>query len=258
MLIILLKSLIIGALAGFGVGAGAARMFHAPKHQGMGAFRTLGELNACQGDAISHFSFGLGFFFNAWASTIGAGAFTQDVDHRIIPNWAAAALMVKGQKPEDTLHNPKKMAIVGGIIGMVVVGFLNSTASAIPESMQTVAVSVLVPAATLLIDPVMPVVFWLAALDAGKRSGFWGTVFGGLATVIMGNGVPGVVLGILLGKGLDDGGWNKVTKTLMATVIILFVLSAFFREIDIKLFTEMGLDAPGWLADIHKALKMGG
>lgn len=258
MIIILLKSLIIGALAGFGVGAGAARMFHTPKYQGMGAFRTLGELNACQGDPISHFSFGLGFFFNAWASTIGAGAFTQDVDHRIIPNWAAAALMAKGDKPEQTLHNPKKMAIIGAVIGMVVVGFLNSTAAAIPESMQTVAVSVLVPAATLLIDPVMPVVFWLAALDAGKRSGFWGTVFGGLATVIMGNGVPGVVLGILLGKGLDDSGWNKVTKTLLAAVIILFILSAFFREIDMKLFQQIGMDAPSWLENIHKLLKMGG
>lgn len=258
MLIILLKSLIIGALTGIGVGAGAARMFHAPTRQGMGAFRTLGELNACQGDPISHFSFGLGFFFNAWASTIGAGAFTQDVDHRIIPNWAAAALMIKGEKPETTLHDPKKMAIAGGIVGMIVVAFLNSTAAVIPESMQAVAVAVLVPAATLLIDPIMPVIFWLAALDAGKRSGFWGTIFGGLATVIMGNGVPGVVLGILLGKGLDDSGWNKVTKTLLVAVIILFLLSGFFREVDIKLFTQIGAEAPQWLQNIHSVLKMGG
>ncbi len=64
-LIILIKSLIIGALVGVGVGAGAARMFHAPTTQGMGAFRTLGELNSCEGDPASHFSFGLGFFFNA-------------------------------------------------------------------------------------------------------------------------------------------------------------------------------------------------
>lgn len=84
-LIILIKSLIIGALVGVGVGAGAARMFHAPTTQGMGAFRTLGELNSCEGDPASHFSFGLGFFFNAWASSVAAGAFTQDVDHRIIP-----------------------------------------------------------------------------------------------------------------------------------------------------------------------------
>ncbi len=60
-LIILFKSLIIGGLVGVGVGAGAARMFHAPTTQGMGAFRTLGELNSCEGDPASHFSFGLGF-----------------------------------------------------------------------------------------------------------------------------------------------------------------------------------------------------
>ncbi|VAS20830.1 inner membrane protein [Klebsiella pneumoniae] len=96
-LIILIKSLIIGGLVGVGVGAGAARMFHAPTTQGMGAFRTLGELNSCEGDPASHFSFGLGFFFNAWASSVAAGSFTQDVDHRIIPNWGAAALMLKNR-----------------------------------------------------------------------------------------------------------------------------------------------------------------
>lgn len=42
-LIILIKSLIIGGLVGVGVGAGVARMFHAPTTQGMGAFRTLGN-----------------------------------------------------------------------------------------------------------------------------------------------------------------------------------------------------------------------
>lgn len=253
-IIILIKSAIIGALVGVGAGAGAARMFHAPTVQGMGAFRTLGELNACAGDATSHFSFGLGFFFNAWASSVGAGAFTQDVDHRIIPNWAAAALLRKGNKPEETLHNPKKMAIAGGVIGIIVVVFLNSTASAIPESLQAIAVKVLVPAANLLINPVMPVIFWLAALDAGKRSGIWGTIFGGLAHIIMGNAVPGVVLGILIGKGVDDGGWTKITKTLLTAVILLFALSAFFRGFDINLIKSFHLDVLNWLINIHEMI----
>lgn len=257
-LTILVKSLIIGVLVGFGVGAGAARMFHAPRVQGMGAFRTLGELNACQGDAISHFSFGLGFFFNAWASAVGAGAFTQDVDHRIIPNWAAAFLIGKGKRVEDTLHNPKKMAIAGTIIGAIVVAFLNSTASAIPESMQAIAVKVLVPAANLLINPVMPVIFWLAALDAGKRSGMWGTIFGGLAHLIMGNAVPGVVLGILIGKGVDDGGWNRVTKILLISVIILFVLSGFFRGFDMNFLQSIHVDVPAGLKDLHNLISGGG
>ncbi|MEX3175517.1 DUF4311 domain-containing protein, partial [Serratia quinivorans] len=126
-LIILFKSLIIGGLVGGGVGAGAARMFHAPTTQGMGAFRTLGELNACEGDPASHFSFGLGFFFKAWASSVAAGAFTQDVDHRIIPHWGAVASMVKNRNLAQTLHDPKKMAMACGIIGMLVGAFLNTT-----------------------------------------------------------------------------------------------------------------------------------
>jgi uncharacterized protein (TIGR03580 family) len=256
LMIILFKSLIIGGLAGIGIGAGAARMFHAPSVQGMGAFRTLGELNACEGDPISHFSFGLGFFFNSWASVVGAGALTQDIDHRIIPNWAAAALMIKNKNVEETLHDPRKMALAGGVIGAVVVAFLNTTAVAVPASVQTIAVAVLVPAANLLINPVMPVIFWLAALDAGRRSGIWGTVLGGLAQVIMGNAVPGVVLGILIGKGVDDSGWNKVTKALVAAVFILFALSAFFRGVDLKLITQMNLEVPGWLTNLHGVFGM--
>ncbi|WP_430602420.1 permease [Enterococcus sp. DIV0724b] len=256
-LVVLLKSLLIGGLVGFAAGAGAARMFHAPSTQGLGAFRTLGEMNACEGDAASHFSFGLGFFFNAWASTVGAGAFTQDVDHRVIPNWAAAALLVKNKNVSETMHNPKKMGISGAIVGMLVVAFLNTTASAIPESLQVTAVAVLVPAANLLINTVMPVLFWLAAIDAGKRSGLWATIFGGLATMIMGNAVPGVVLGILIGKGVDEIGWNKVTKSMMAAVILLFVLSAFFRGFDLQMIESFRLQIPGWLQNMHDIFSIG-
>ncbi|CDM87498.1 DUF4311 domain-containing protein [Xenorhabdus bovienii] len=252
---ILGMSLVIGGLCGFGLGAGAARMFHAPTVQGMGAFRTLGELNACEGDPASHFSFGLGFFFNAWASSVAAGAFTQDVDHRIIPNWGAAALMIKNHNVAETLHNPKKMAIACGIIGALLVAFLNTTASAVPAALQTTATNVLVPAANLLVNTVMPVLFWLAAMDAGRRSGFWATLFGGCAQLIMGNAIPGLVLGILIGKGVDDSGWNKITRTMLIAVILLFALSGFFREFDLKLLTSFMLDAPGWLQHIHQLMR---
>ncbi|WP_297571960.1 DUF4311 domain-containing protein [uncultured Deefgea sp.] len=255
LLMILMKSLVIGGLVGFAVGAGAARMFHAPTTQGMGAFRTLGELNSCEGDAASHFSFGLGFFFNAWASSVAAGAFTQDIDHRIIPHWGAAALMSRNKNIAETMHNPKKMAIACGLIGMVVVAFLNSTASAVPPSLQITAVKVLVPAANLLVNIIMPVIFWLAAIEAGKRSGFWGTIFGGLAQLIMGNAVPGLVLGILIGKGVDDGGWNKITKTMMSAVVLLFVLSAFFRGFDLEMIQSFNLAIPAWYELIHSTLK---
>ncbi|MGX7417929.1 DUF4311 domain-containing protein [Carnobacterium gallinarum] len=255
--VILLKSLLIGGLVGFAAGAGAARMFHAPKTQGLGAFRTLGEMNACEGDAASHFSFGLGFFFNAWASTVGAGAFTQDVTHRVIPNWATAALLFKNKNIEETMHNPKKMGIYSGIIGMVLVAFLNTTASAIPEALQVTAVAVLVPAANLLINTVMPVLFWLAAIDAGKRSGLWGTIFGGLSAMVMGNATPGVVLGILIGKGVDEIGWNRVTKSMMVAVVILFICSGFFRGFDMEMLESFRLQIPQWLENAHNIFSVG-
>ena len=58
-LIILSESIIIGGLVGLAAGIGAARMFNAPTVQALGAFRTLGEMNASEGDPASHFSFGL-------------------------------------------------------------------------------------------------------------------------------------------------------------------------------------------------------
>lgn len=253
-LIILLESIVIGALAGFGASAGVARMFHAPAVQGMGAFRTLGELNACENDSVAHFSFGFGFLFNAWASAVGTGALTADLDHRIIPHWSASLALLRRKSLAQTLHNPKRMAAYGAVVGAVLVSALNSTVSAVPEGLQSVAEEVLIPASEWLINPVMPIIFWMAAIDAGRRTGAWGTVLGGLAHVVMGNAVPGIVLGILVGKGVDDGGWNRVTRVLTAAVVLLFVFSAFFRGTDLLLFEQMDIAVPGWLSQLHNAL----
>ena len=226
---VLIKSLIIGALGGAAVSAGAARMFHAPEIQAMGAFRTLGEINACKGDPVSHFSFGLGFFFNAAGSVIGAGALTQDVLHRIVPNWAAAALLVKHKKVEETLYDPARMGVMGAIIGAVVVAALNLLANAIPESLAVIASGILSPAANLMINTVMPIIFWLAALDAGKITGIWGTVLGGLAYLIMGNAVPGCVLGIIVGQSVEDSGYNKTVQIMLAVIAALFIVIGIGR-----------------------------
>ena len=254
---ILIKSLVIGGLIGFAVGAGAARMFRAPQTQGMGAFRTLGELNACEGDQIAHFSFGLGFLFNSWASIVGAGAFTQDVAHRIIPNWAAASLLARNRNIEETLHSPARMAMAGAVVGALVVGIMNSTAVAIPQALQLIATKVLVPAANWLINLVMPIVFWMAALDAGRRTGVWATVLGGLSHLVMGNAVPGIVLGILIGQGLEDSGWNHITRILVVAVIALFVLSGFFREFDLKMMTQFYIEVPESWKAFHALFKAG-
>ena len=230
MLQLIIYSAIIGIIGGGCIAAGAARMFHAPEVQSMGAFRTLGELNACNGDPIAHLSFGLGFFFSAAASAVAAGSLTQDVMHRIVPNWSAAALLVKNNKVEETVQNPRKMMMAGSVVGALVVIFLNTMASIIPEKLSLIASEVLGPATTWLINPVMPAIFWLAAMDAGKTTGMWGTVLGGVSALITGNATPGVVLGILIGKSAEENGYkSKVVQILIAIVVILFVAIAYFR-----------------------------
>lgn len=238
MLIIIFKSVIIGLILGAAISAGAARMFHAPETQGLGAFRTLGELNACSGDPVAHFSFGLGFLFNAAATTVAAGALTQDVDHRIIPNWAAAILLLKNRNVEETLHNPKKMAIVGAGVGAVVVTFLNTLSAMVPQKLSMIAGKVLTPAANLMINPVMPIIFWLAAIDAGKTTGMWATVLGGVSHLVTGNATPGIVLGILVGQTAETNGYkNRTTQVLIVIVVVMFIAIAYFRGF----FQKLGL-----------------
>jgi len=232
---VILKSLIIGALAGFAISAGASRMFHAPEVQAMGAFRTLGEMNACKGDPVAHFSFGLGFFLNAAGNMVGAGAMTQDVFHRIIPNWSSGLLLLKNKKVEETLYDPAKMAVAGAGVGAVVVVLLNTLASLIPESISAVAKDILTPASNNLINIVMPIIFILAALDAGKVTGTWGIVLAGLAHLIFGNAVPGAVLGILLGQTIEEQGFSKSAKIMLAVVCVLFIVIGIGRGFWAKL-----------------------
>ena len=236
MLIVILKSLVIGALAGFAVSAGVARMFHAPETQAMGAFRTLGELNACKGDAVAHFSFGAGFLLNAAGNMVGAGALTQDVLHRLIPNWTAGALLLKNKKVEDTLYDPAKMGLMGAVVGAIVVVVLNTLASLIPASISSIAKNILTPASNNLINIVMPIIFILAALDAGTITGIWGVVLGGIAQLIFGNAVPGAVLGILIGQTIQEQGFSKSAKVMLGIICVLFIVIGIGRGFWAKLF----------------------
>lgn len=229
MLGIIIKSIIIGAIGGGAIAAGASRMFYAPDVQSMGAFRTIGELNACKGDPVAHLSFGAGFFFNAAASSVAAGALTQGVWHRIVPNWAAGLLLLQNKSVKETLEDPAKMFFTGSIVGAAVVVFMNTVSSIIPEVASITAKNILEPASGLMIKPIMPIIFWLAALDAGKITGIWGTALGGLAHMIMGNAVPGIVLGILIGQSAEDTGYTKSVKIMIGIVLVLFVIIGYFR-----------------------------
>lgn len=227
---VIFYSVIIGVIGGGCIAAGAARMFHAPQIQAMGAFRTLGEFNACNGDPVAHFSFGLGFFFSAAASALAAGALTGEVFHRIVPNWSAAAVLARNRKVEETIQNPRKMMLAGSCIGAVVITFLNTMATIIPEKLSLIATNVLTPATTWMLNPVMPAIFWLAAIDAGKSSGMWSTVLGGVSALVSGNALPGIVLGILIGKSAEENGYrSKVVQVLILIVVIMFIAIAYFR-----------------------------
>ena len=120
--------------------------------------------------------------------------------------------------------------IAGAAVGAVVVTFMNTMAQLIPEKLSLIAQNVLTPATGWLLNPVMPAIFWLAAIDAGKTVGLWGTLLGGVSALITGNAVPGIVLGILIGKSAEENGYrSKVVKILIAIVVVMFIAIAYFR-----------------------------
>ncbi|PYI52665.1 DUF4311 domain-containing protein [Paenibacillus flagellatus] len=253
-----LKSLAVGALAGFGLGAGIARMFHVPDVQGMGAFRAMGELNACEGSAKAHAKYGLTYFVSSLLTVLGTGALTQDVNSRTVPHWAAAILFKRRGEPEEALYDPRRMAIAGALLGMIVVAVLNGAYWLLPQATKDVAEAVLVPAARWFVHPVMPAIFWLAAMDAGKRTGVWATALGGVSHFVLGNAVPGIMLGIFVGKRAEDIGWNRATIVWVTLIIAALLTIGFVREIDLQLLRDMKATAPSWLTGLHEWIGTGG
>jgi len=242
MLTIAIQSIIVGALGGFAIAAGAARMYHAPEIMGLGAFRTLGELNASKGDPVSHLSFGGGFFLSSAATAVATGSLTQDVMHRIIPNFAVAGLgLYRKKSVEESMKSPLLMGIAGTIVGIIVFLTLNTAASFVPEELGKVATGILSPASNLMITYVMPLLFLWAAFDAGKTVGMTSLLLAGLLQLIAGNGLPGAVLGILLGYTLQENGIkDRTTQGLLVAVTIIVILIAYFRDFHETVFTALG------------------
>ena len=229
MFAILLKSVTIGGLAGFAFSVGAARMFHAPTVQAMGAFRTLGEMNACKGDSVAHLSFGASFVAPVAVAVVSSGGVGQDIWHRIVPNFAAGLLLLRNKDPEKTFQNPYAMGSVGAVVGALMMVFFMSVASVIPTNMATIAQKIMVPAGQTMMDYIMPLIFLLAAIDAGVHTGVAAIIYGGVAQMVMGNAVPGCVMGILIGKAVEIDGWKKSTYAMVGLVTTIFLIIAYFR-----------------------------
>lgn len=229
MLGIILKSAVIGVLTGFPVGVGVSRMFFAPKVQALGAFRTLGELSACQGDPIAHFSFGLSWFLNSLGTSAAVGAVDQDVLHRTIPNIAAGIVTLKYKEPEEGIYDPVKMGIVGAIVGAIAFIILNAVPSFVPTNVTGTLSAILSSAITYFMI-IMQVLYLIAALDNGPITGAWGIILGSIAYLVTGNATPGLVLGILTGETIKKNGVkSKISIIFIVLMIVVWVLIAYFR-----------------------------
>ncbi|MFV0247105.1 MAG: DUF4311 domain-containing protein [Mycoplasmatales bacterium] len=225
LLLIVLTS-IVGATTGFAVSVGAARMYKAPGVQGLGSFRTLGEINSCNADPASHFALGGGFYINSAATAVGTGALTQDLLHRAIPNFAFGffATRKKGIKLEEVSNYPFQLGIIGAVIGAIVMTSIVTLYSFVPAEFAYVAQQVLAPAATLLFNPIMPILFLLAAFDSSKKTGMWALVFAALAQLLMANPLPGVILGIMLGETANSEGYNSKSFRIIFIIIVTMMI----------------------------------
>ncbi len=240
-MLLLLKSMIVGGLAGFAFCVGAARMFHAPTVQAMGAFRTLGEMNACRGDPVGHLGFGASFIPSVAVSVVASGGVGQDIWHRIVPNLTAGLLLLRNKDPEKTFQNPYAMGPLGAVVGAVMMVFFTSLASVIPAKMATIAQKIMIPAGQTMMNYIMPLIFFLAAIDAGVHTGVAAIIYGGVAQMVMGNAVPGCVMGILVGKAVEIDGWKKSTYAMVALVTTIFGAIAYFRGFFTTLAKLLGI-----------------
>lgn len=237
MITLIFKSIIIGGIAGAGTGAGAARMFFAPKIQAAGAFRTLGEMNACLGDPIAHFSFGFSFYLNCAVQGLAAGVFEQDFLHRVVPNVAAGILTLKNKNIEETVYDPFKMAAVGGIVGAVLYAILNCSVSFVPAAVSSTMIAIFTPAINNMLI-VMQGLYLIAALDNGICTGCWGLILGSVSFLVTGNATPGLILGILTGKTIEmNGVKSKISIIFIVLMIVVWVAIAYFRDFFPKLIS---------------------
>lgn len=229
MIEILIKSLIIGALTGFPVGVGVARMYFAPKIQAMGAFRTLGELNACQGDPISHFSFGLSWFASSLGTNAAVGALDQDVLHRVIPNISAGILFAKNKDPKQAIEDPLKMGIVGAVVGALAFMLLNGAPALVPSHVTVVLSEVLSTAVDYFLIA-MQVLYLIAALEQGTTTGSWAIALGGISFLVTGNATAGLILGILTGETIKNNGVkSRMSLVFIGLMVIIWTLIAYLR-----------------------------
>lgn len=230
-----------GASAGFAVSAGVARMFKAPEVQALGAFRTLGEINSCNADPASHFAFGAGFLLNSAATAVGTGVMTSDVLHRIIPNWAIGAYMTitKRSSFEEMSNTPFQIGVMGALIGGLLLPALVTLSAYVPPEFGDVAQAILVPAATFLFFPIMPVIFLLAAFDSNKHTGMISLVFGAFSHILMSNPLPGIVFGIMLGEiGKREGYKSKSFLILLTIIVVMMIIIGHLRGIEPSAFIK--------------------
>ncbi len=233
---LLIASIVVGALCGFSVGALNARMFYAPEVMAAGAWRTLGELNACMGSPVSHFSFGLSWLLKSWADNLSFGGLGQDFLHRTVPNFGAAILLLKDKDTENTVKDPWKMAIVCSIVGAVVYSVLNLSSDLVPSFVTANMMLALTPAADYMML-IMQILYLIACLDNGPYTAVCGLLMGGFAYLVTGNACSGLILGVLTGKTIESNGIkSKVSVIFIVMMLVIWITIAYFRGFWPKFF----------------------
>lgn len=238
---LLIESLIVGALCGVSTGALAARMFYAPEVMAAGAWRTLGELNACMGDPVSHFSFGFSWLLGSWTNNLAFGGIGQDFLHRTVPNFGAGLLLLRDKNPDTTIKDPWKMGVVCGIVGAVIYSLMNLSGDLIPSFVTENMMKALTPAADYMMI-VMQILYLIACLDNGKYTAICGLIMGGFAFLVTGNACSGLILGILTGKTIEQNGIkSKVSIIFIVLMVVIWVAIAHFRGFWPKFFTSFSV-----------------
>ena len=129
------------------------------------------------------------------------------------------------------------MAIAGTLVGAVLYTLLNESVSFVPDYVSVSMTQVFTPAINNMLI-VMDCLYLIAALENGKLTGMWGIALGSIAMMVVGRATPGLILGILTGKTIEQNGVkSKISITFIILMVAVWILIAYFRGFFPKLLT---------------------
>ncbi|MGL4818795.1 MAG: DUF4311 domain-containing protein, partial [Bacilli bacterium] len=136
-----------------------------------------------------------------------------------IPSFTIGLGARANGETENAELSPLRLGVGGALVGGVLLGTLACLQSLIPLDASNGALTIFSKTALIFVQIVLPLVFWMKAVDAGGQTPVVATVLGGFSQLYLANALPGIIVGIVLAKGYEEMGWQRVSVGMALLVV---------------------------------------